>query len=131
MILQTRIHFAIIITAVHRILFKRCLDLTQQGFHHRIIAHAMRGQNSGLNFSTHRVDAQMEFASCAPFRFAVRAHFPFAFAVDFQPRAIHNEKLFSPSASSESRGRYSQTVRRVAGRRGGAMFVQNHRITKT
>lgn len=94
-ILQTRIHFAFVVTAVRRVLLKRCLNLTQQGFHHRIIAHAMRDQNSGLNFSTRRGDAQMEFAPCAPFGLAVRAHFPFAFAVDFQPRAIHDEVLLA------------------------------------
>jgi len=51
---------------------------------------AVLGEVGGVNPAAGRIHTQMQFAPGTPFRSAMRAHLPFAFPIDFQPRAVHD-----------------------------------------
>jgi hypothetical protein len=54
------------------------------------VAVIVRGDDRGDNFTRRFVHAQMQLAPGAPVGVAVLAHFPLAFAKDFDARAIHH-----------------------------------------
>lgn len=90
-LIETIVDLALVVAAIASKMVNRLIDLLEQAGNHVSIRNPVLGQGYSLDLAAVRVCPDVQLAPGAPFVFAMRSHLPFAFSVDLQASAVHDD----------------------------------------